>query len=541
MVLPSHHLRGRQPTWRLKTAGYRDAICKLATRHSYRSACTDFNESHFRTDTQDEVPLMTFADDVEEEGLLFLKAKHQKVREIWEQYGFDYDTGAYGDTFPQELKCQIIDTIEFVPKTLLEELVPGFDPDAPEFELPDSPGDEALPGKPINRIPASTLEELFGSGEAYSKPDLEEREVKKQKRTGKRVVDPEDREKDGLNWMNWYNQIQTSGQSRVLHRWVLEKDTSNMLYIVIDVVYVDRQKEVRKAETDEAAETGESRSEKGHQQNGNGAEGTSSGHEDENEPKKIAHVNIRLETQDMRYMVTDLDLHKALKEMVAVILINELYKKHMVVFMDGEVRLCTELEKYLSPWQYEIYLDWAHLQHKIYDRLSNAIVASRVPDPRGKKVLYRTKKKEGQVKSQEMTSLSRLYARMLERILWVGNVDIARYYLKHINPKDIKNQKEIDQLDTYLKNKASWICCYALRKRAGLRNSSNGVEGQNETLVANRQKHNRTAWCTAGSSILAALTALYKNNGATEWFLHRSVALDMVPFKASSNKDSTVS
>ena len=91
----------------------------------------------------------------------------------------------------------------------------------------------------------------------------------------------------------------------------------------------------------------------------------------------------------------------------------------------------------------------------------------------------------------------------------------------------IKSTQQIDKLITYLNNKRAWIDCYAIRKWAGLRNSSNGVEGQNNENVADRQKHNRTSWCSLGSATLASLTSLFSNGEENEWFVNGNVNFKM--------------
>jgi hypothetical protein len=139
----------------------------------------------------------------------------------------------------------------------------------------------------------------------------------------------------------------------------------------------------------------------------------------------------------------------------------------------------------------------------MYDKLSIALKARRIPDPRVPPISYKRGKNKGKIKSMSMTSISRLYARAVCSILWVGNTDEAIAYLENINPDDVQNPDELQAIITYLKNKRKWITCYARRRRAGLRNSSNGVEGLNLTIVARRQKHNGMAWLI-GSGILAA-------------------------------------
>ena len=58
----------------------------------------------------------------------------------------------------------------------------------------------------------------------------------------------------------------------------------------------------------------------------------------------------------------------------------------------------------------------------------------------------------------------------------------------------------MDELIKYFKNKGKYMTCYALRRRAGLRNSSNGSENVNDVTVSRRQKDDNQAWRETGSS-----------------------------------------
>jgi hypothetical protein len=53
--------------------------------------------------------------------------------------------------------------------------------------------------------------------------------------------------------------------------------------------------------------------------------------------------------------------------------------------------------------------------------------------------------------------------------------------------------------------------------------SSNPVEKANDLLVSNRQKHNGMSWSADGSSSLAALTSLRRNDEHMHWLRHRDI------------------
>jgi len=102
--------------------------------------------------------------------------------------------------------------------------------------------------------------------------------------------------------------------------------------------------------------------------------------------------------------------------------------------------------------------------------------------------------------------------------LWYGMVDKAIEYLSELNEKLIKNQDTCNSLINYLKRNHPYIPCYAVRKKLGLRNSSNIGEKMNDLIVSNRQKHNGMSWSRSGSVALATLTALKRNKEYVNWF-----------------------
>ena len=163
--------------------------------------------------------------------------------------------------------------------------------------------------------------------------------------------------------------------------------------------------------------------------------------------------------------------------------------------------------------------------------LSNAIVSRRVADPRGKKTYYVRGPKKGQIKEQDMTSLSVLYTRQVTAILWAGNVDEAIQYLNNIDPEHVDKPFYMKKLLTYLsrERKGNYITCYALRRRVGLRNSSNGVEGVNNQIVANDQKVANKTYRSNGSYAIAALKALESYREWNDWFQKRTFTFNYIP------------
>ena len=107
--------------------------------------------------------------------------------------------------------------------------------------------------------------------------------------------------------------------------------------------------------------------------------------------------------------------------------------------------------------------------------------------------------------------------------LWLGKVDSAIKLLREVSQESIKNQKELNNLINYLEHNSSCIPCYALRKKLGLRTSSNPVEKANDLLVSNRQKQNGMSWSAEGSTSLATLTTVRRNGEDSHWLLKRDI------------------
>ena len=102
--------------------------------------------------------------------------------------------------------------------------------------------------------------------------------------------------------------------------------------------------------------------------------------------------------------------------------------------------------------------------------------------------------------------------------LWIGKIDKAIEILNSINDGMIKSKANIDKLIGYFERNRGNIPCYALRKKLGLRNSSNKGEKANDLVVSDRQKHNGMSWSNSGSVALTTISALHINNEQGNWF-----------------------
>lgn len=465
-----------KPKERLKTIGYRMAICAEIQNQSYRKAVGTINRCQHRIGTPYEIPVGTMVEDIEQEGRAVRLAKAGEASRILAERGFDPETTSYpGPALPRRYQNGPCGAITFNCEEMLGGITPGW------------------------------LNDGRDAGDEYSLPDTEIIRIGKKRRGRRQEVPAEKKERACTRFINWLNGTVKRQYYGIIHDWDIEASSGDVVYISIDVVFVDKQAESRRS--------------------GKDWPGAPSEAEDE---KRIGHVNIRVEEDDSRYFITSLDADEAFRQLVAFLLQSGLCNRYIIFFMDGEEALFKKTEAYFKGrWEYRIILDWMHLEHKVYDRMSNTIKGGKVPDPRGSIEYYKQKSKEGQIRKQDKIARSQLYARELIRILWVGNASEAIDYLRNLDPGIVRNEVECNRLITYISNKKEWITCYALRRQAGLRNSSNGVECENRVLVADRQKHNGTSWRPTGSSNLSAITCLYQNQEQDSWFYEGKISFRM--------------
>jgi len=198
------------------------------------------------------------------------------------------------------------------------------------------------------------------------------------------------------------------------------------------------------------------------------------------------------------YTVTTATIAQMMIVLVAFLLSNGLMliAGPIVFFTDGAQDLLVPIQKVVAFLPFKLILDWYHLDKKCQQRLSMAMKG----------------------KEKRNTVLQELLA-----WLWVGKVDQAISDLRSLNPDDIKDTEHIEKLIGYFSRNVSFIPCYALRQKLGLRVSSNPVEKANDLLVSNRQKHNGMSWSASGSNRLATLTSVRRNNEHMQWLRHRDI------------------
>lgn len=456
------HLRTSE---RLKCFGMLESICCQATTSSYRNACASINRNYHRDLDGTEIPLMTFSDIVINEGNKIRKAYAKEADAILERFGFNQD-GSWpeGKVMPSEILNHPIDYIFLSPSAIMK-----------------------------NRSLSPAPDIIYKEGE-YAKPE-EGYHPRKNVRRGARIMySDEDRSEVLEDYIVYINTLKEREPLQMIrHADVIEKNANDIVNIYIDGDLVGKQSDER----------------------------VPGGKEEREETKSnVKHIEIRVETDDgARYNLTCPDIDEAFRESVALLLESGLSTRYMHFFVDGEKLLKAKIDQYFAPWYHRVFLDEYHIAEKIDTLTSLGIIKDRVPSPWEEPVLYITGPKKGQVRKTPKTALSRTYASMIKTAIHYGNVDEAIDYILHIKPKDIHDSKALSELVEYLNCRREMITCYALRKKAGLKNSSNSSELCNELIVSERQKvDDRMHWCEEGSASLAALSAVFVNQAAETWF-----------------------
>ena len=198
------------------------------------------------------------------------------------------------------------------------------------------------------------------------------------------------------------------------------------------------------------------------------------------------------------YMLNTPNVARMMPIVLAFLLSNNLLSKpgSLVFFTDGARDLRSAIQDIFTFMPFKIILDWFHLEKKCKELLSMAI--------NGK-----------QVKNKILTELLVW--------LWLGKGDQAIDLLRNLEAGHIKNATSRENLITYFSRNRDCIPCYALRKKLGLRISSNPVEKANDLLVSSRQKHNGMSWSETGSTSLATLTCVRSNSEDRNWLLDHDI------------------
>lgn len=224
---------------------------------------------------------------------------------------------------------------------------------------------------------------------------------------------------------------------------------------------------------------------------------------DKKTSKRLNHKTATIEHDGKRYTLVAATYVNLFRTILAFVLNNGLQYLRLCFFTDGEKSLKNALVDAFS-WHPAIFviLDWHHIEKKCAERLSMAC--------RGRK-------------------LRNKHLEQVTRLLWYGATQSAIDYLRQIPASHIKAPAYIDKLCAYLGDRRTMIPCYAIRKRLGLRNSSNAVEKANDQLVSSRQKHQGMSWSEEGSLALAALSATVKNRHQRPWLKGRVLPFTLDP------------
>ena len=272
-------------------------------------------------------------------------------------------------------------------------------------------------------------------------------------------------------------------ENEMINNPVDYENSSEATLISLDEIVVKKQKDERVKNTQ-----GEISSDK-----------NPPGKEAEPIKKKRAYVNNTLahvEKEGKSYTINGRSILVVLQAILAFLLSNGLIGTQLLFFVDGH-SLYSKIIAFFS-WHHKVtvILDWYHLEKKCKELLS--MICS------GKKI-----------KNSVLLEIRPL--------LWHGLVDQAIGLLKNLSKEKIKNKKELTHLIHYLEKNCPMIPVYAIRKRLGLRNSSNRVEKANDLAVAGRQKHRGMSWNKAGSIALTSITVLRINDEHQKWLQERDI------------------
>lgn len=214
---------------------------------------------------------------------------------------------------------------------------------------------------------------------------------------------------------------------------------------------------------------------------------------DESEGRKYVHNTVaHIHREKESYVVNGSSTDDVLRIIIGFLINNDLLKYRMQFFVDGQKTLQEGIVKDFSWFKnIGLILDWYHLEEKCKMQLSMGM-------------------KGRDIRNNVLAELTRL--------LWYGMVDKSIEYLRTLNEDLIKDNSRLEVLINYIERNRKYIPCYEIRKKLGLRNSSNIGEKMNDLLVSERQKHNGMSWSKAGSVALASVTMIKRNKEYRGWF-----------------------
>ena len=167
-------------------------------------------------------------------------------------------------------------------------------------------------------------------------------------------------------------------------------------------------------------------------------------------PKKekkeyVAHTVVKVLSDKEEHTLTGIGMEGVFRVLLGFLLFNQLLThQSLIFFTDGAKNIRSNINKFFSFRPFRIILDWYHLDKKCGEHLSLGI--------------------QGTQKRNQVWEA-------LRRVLWVGDVQAARTYLKGLDMRFIKSKDWIEKLDAYLERNTDFIPCYAVRAELGLKNS----------------------------------------------------------------------
>jgi len=255
---------------------------------------------------------------------------------------------------------------------------------------------------------------------------------------------------------------------------VFYEDPAQSASVTLDDVYVKRQKATRKASEEPAAA-----------------------------PRRISNTIAHVAHAGQSYVLNGQGVANVLRLVLAFLLNNQLLTCNLLFFVDGQRTLyATILSAFAWLASFQIILDWYHLEKRCKEQLSMAL--------------------------NGRTARNALLEKLLP-CLWHGCVDRAIALLQAADPANIKTPEALTALIGYLERNRPHIPCFSVRKHLGLTNSSNRGEKANDLIVSDRQKHNGMSWSKSGSTALAAISALVRNQEYKRWFQSGTLSLGFCP------------
>jgi len=217
----------------------------------------------------------------------------------------------------------------------------------------------------------------------------------------------------------------------------------------------------------------------------------------EKEPKQVRNTVIHVGHKKNGYIITGETVQAAALLLLGFLLKNNLLGIYPITFFaDGAKNIKNTVSDYFGFVPYKYILDWPHLIKKTAELLSSSI--------------------QGRHKRNEVHEKLKLF-------LWQGDVAQSLLFLDSLSEDYIKSAEWLSKLKSYLKTNADCIPCYDIRKKLGLRVSSNIGEKANDIVVARRQKHDGMAWSADGSLGLAAICAAHSNAELMAWIQGKSI------------------